>query len=94
MLEKYAQKNSKIASRIIEEEAVVVLPQISEVNILNKVATRIWYLSDGNRKISEILAVIQDEYNAKPSQIEQDLINFINIMVDKKMLCLCDHPMG
>ena len=92
ILEKYISKDEATASRIIEEEAVIVIPEISEVNTLNNVATRIWELADGSKKISEIINSIQNEYNAKPAQVKNDSLEFINKLIAEKMLVISDQP--
>lgn len=92
ILEKYISKDANTASRIIEEEAVIVIPEISEVNTLNKVATRIWELADGSKIISEIISTIQNEYKADPAQVKNDSIEFINKMISEKMLIISDQP--
>ena len=90
ILEKFLAKSPQTASRILEGEAVVVLPKISEVNILNDAATRIWELCDGTKKTSEIIAQIQAEYNADAVQIKTDSLAFIAKLVDQQMLVISD----
>ena len=92
LLEKYLSKSTDTASRIIEGEAVIVLPQSSEVNTLNKIGTKIWNMANGNVKISEIISAIYQEYNVEMAHIKKDILEFINIMVTAKMLELSDQP--
>ena len=93
IVEKYVSKSSSTASRIIEDEAVIVLPNISKVTTLNKVATRIWDMADGSKKIFEIINELQQEYDAEPAQIKNDSIDFINKMLTEKMLVISDQPL-
>ena len=92
ILNKFISKSSNTASRIIEDEAVIVLPGISQVNTLNKVGTRIWDMADGNKKISEIINIIQHEFEAEAIQIKNDSIEFINKMLTENMLVISDLP--
>ena len=90
IVEKYVSKSSSTASRIIEGEAVIVLPKISKVTTLNEVATRIWDMADGSKKIFEIINELQQEYDAEPAQIKNDSIDFINKMLTENMLIISD----
>lgn len=88
----YPIRSKKTASRILQEEAVIVLPQESKVNTLNPVGTRIWELSDGNRTIKDIIKAIINEFEAEKTEVEKDIIEFINELVNKNMLALQEEP--
>ena len=90
IFEKYLNKSPKTASRIIEGEAVVVLPETSDVNILNYVASRIWDLADGRKKTNEIILTIQNEYEAEDEEIKNDSVEIINMLITKNMLIVAD----
>ncbi|MDW7681197.1 MAG: PqqD family protein, partial [bacterium] len=62
ILNSYPIKSSDIASRILDGEAVVVLPMESTVYTFDPVGTRIWELITGNDKVSAIVKTIQNEY--------------------------------
>ena len=94
ILEKYIAKSPETASRIIEEEAVVVQPGISQVNTFNRVATRIWDLADGKKKVLEIIAELEQEYDVEPKQVTDDSIEFINRLLTDKMLVISNEPAG
>ena len=92
ILDKYLMKSNSTAARIIEGEAVVVLPQKSIVNTLNKVGTRIWELADGQNKVSEIIDFLNAEFDVQRETAEKDTIAFVNDLVTKDMLVLGDTP--
>lgn len=85
-LNKIPCKKEPIAYRTIDNEVVVILPQISEVNILNEVGTRIWELIDGTKTISEIISIIFDEYDVEKEELEKDTIEFINKLKESEMI--------
>ena len=89
-LNKYPKKSDNIASRILDGEAVVILPLESLVYTFDPVGTRIWELINGKNKIANIVDAIQNEYEVDPDVAEQDTIDFINELVSKKMLILND----
>jgi len=87
-MNKYPNKSENTASRILDGEAVVVLPLESLVYTFDPVGTRIWELIDGKKKIASIVNEIQNEYEASPEAAKQDTIDFIQELVAKKMLIL------
>jgi len=89
-MNKYPNKSDNTASRILDGEAVVILPLESLVYTFDLVGTRIWELIDGRKKISHIVKNIQNEYEVNPESAKQDTIDFIQELVAKKLLILND----
>ena len=90
ILNKYPIKSNDTASRILEDEAVIVLPLESIVYTFDTVGTRIWELITGSKKISGIVKEIQNEYEVEHEEAELDIIEFINELVSKKILVLSE----
>ncbi len=72
----------QVAARIVDGEAVVVLADAGEVNVLNPVGTRIWELIDGTRSVTEIAQTIQAEYEVTGPQAQQDVTEFLQALAD------------
>ena len=68
LTEKYPVLHPQVAARIIDGEAVIVLPQSSQVNVLNEVGSRIWEFIDGTRNVGEITEIIVAEYDVTAEQ--------------------------
>ena len=77
-----------VIGKIVDGEAVVILANKGQVKVLNEVGTRIWELADGYRKISEIIKIVSDEFDANIDKIEQDTLDFIDQLVSKGMFTL------
>ncbi len=75
-------KNERIPWRIIEGEAILVKVDSGEVIHLNEVAAEIWRMIDGQRKISEIIDLIQKDFDVGREQAEKDTIEFIKSLSD------------
>lgn len=86
MEKKIPKKSNRTASRIIDNEAVVVIPEENIVNVLNKTGTRIWDLVDGERNLDEIATIIASEFGITYEEAYQDLMEFIKDLVDKGMM--------
>jgi len=90
LAEKYPVFHPQVAARIIDGEAVIVLPESGQVTVLNEVGSRIWELIDGTRNVGEITEIIVAEYDVTAEQAERDVEEFIEELVESKMLVLAD----
>lgn len=70
-----------VVSRIIEGEAVIVLPEQGRVKVLNEVGSRIWTLADGHRTLESIVETICQEYAVTPAQAQADALAFVEELV-------------
>lgn len=92
MLHKYLKQHEDTASRIIEGEAIVLTPANGMLHTLNSVGTRIWELANGKRDVSDIIDKLTEDFDAEKNKIKEDAIHFIEDLVHKKMLVLCEKP--
>ena len=81
-LDKVYKKSDSIVSRKIADEFILVpirqnVGDLESISTLNEVATRIWELIDGKKKVREIKDVILDEYEVTPEKLETDIIKYI-----------------
>ncbi len=82
VLDKIYKKSDSIVSRKIADEFILVpirqnVGDLESISTLNEVATRIWELIDGKKKVREIKDVILDEYEVTPKKLESDIIKYI-----------------
>jgi len=70
-------KNPNAAYRIYEGQATIVLPEHSEVNVLNPIGSVIWDGIDGRRTLEEILQQLLNEYDISREQATSDLEGFV-----------------
>jgi hypothetical protein len=75
--------NPNVVGRMVDGEAVLVLPDQGQVKVLNPVGARIWSLADGSRSIAQIAQVICDEYEVDPEQAQADVLEFFARLEDK-----------
>ena len=92
VLTKYPSRSSEMASRIIENETVVVIPQEGIVEVLNNTGSRIWELMDGKKKTQEIIDILVPELEVSKEVLQTDTIGFLEELADKKMVVLSDEP--
>ena len=90
-LTKHPKRSQDTASRVIENEAVIVIPGLGLVRVLNEVASRIWQLLDGRNPIEGIIRIISSEFNVSLEVAKKDTLDFIKELKDKKMVVSGDE---
>lgn len=84
----YPKPHPQTAGRVIDGEAVLILADSSEVNVLNQVGSRIFELSDGNKSVEEISKIIAKEYDVTREQSDIDVRQFLLLLVDQSVIVL------
>ena len=85
-LDAQPNKHPRTASRLVDGEAVIVLPEENVVKVLNAVGSRVWELADGTRTVREIATTIYDEYDVSHEQAEKEVIEFVTELIRDEMM--------
>lgn len=72
--------------RLLDREAVIVLPDRGEVKVLNEVGAQIWTLADGSRSVREIAASVASVYQVSPAEAEADTVEFLRELFEKALI--------
>ena len=83
---------SGVVGRIVDNEAVLVLPEKGKIKVLNEVGARIWSLVDGKRSIGQIAAAICDEYQVDLPVAEADSLAFIAELAERGVVTVAPKP--
>jgi Coenzyme PQQ synthesis protein D (PqqD) len=89
---KYPVLHPQVATRIVDGEALIVLADSGQVNVLNPVGTRMWELMDGTRTIQQIADAICDEFDVGKDEAERDLEEFVQQLIGANAIVLQDQP--
>ncbi len=81
-LEKRFAKDPSIVSRKIADEFILVpirqkVGDVESIYTMDEVASRIWELIDGEKRVEEIREAIVGEFEVSPEEAEVDLIKFL-----------------
>ena len=81
-IERRFVKDSSIVSRRISGEHILVpirqkAGDLESIFTLNEVASRIWDLLDGEKRVEEIRNAIVEEFDVSPKEAEEDLLEFL-----------------
>jgi hypothetical protein len=91
-LNSYPVSHPQVAAQIVDDEAVIVLSDAGEINVLDPVGTRVWELIDGLRTVQQIVDVIVDEFEVTLEQAQSDVVEFMETLVQDKMVVLQASP--
>ena len=80
-----------VQGRVLNNEAVVVLPEKGEVKVLNEVGALIWSLADGRHSIHEIAEIVATEYAVTLAEAESDTLAFITELQAKGVISVEDR---
>jgi Coenzyme PQQ synthesis protein D (PqqD) len=65
---------------------VLLNPKNGEYYTLEPVGARVWQLCDGKRTLSEIAAIISQEYEQSPEVIESDILELAQELIDEELV--------
>jgi hypothetical protein len=82
----YPKPHPQTAGRVIDGEAILMLADDSEIQVLNQVGSRIFELADGSRSVSEIAQLIAGEYQVDEAQAQQDTLAFLRQLVIQNVM--------
>lgn len=74
---KRLQRRAGTSFKVIDGEALVVLPHTGEYKILNGVGSLVWQLLDGSRDLDSIISRVCDEFEVGPEQARSDVEQFL-----------------
>jgi hypothetical protein len=89
---KYPVLHPQVATRIVDGEALIVLADSGQVNVLNRVGTRMWELIDGTRSVQQIVDTVCTEFEVTEDQAQRDIEEFVQELIDVNAIVLQDQP--
>lgn len=87
-LNRLIKRNENVAWRVIDGETLIVNPKDSLIYPLNIVATRVWELINGENSCSDIIAIIDEEFEGEKTGLQQDILSFIDDLLNKGLATL------
>ena len=89
---RYPTPHSQVAGRVIDGEAVLVLSDSGQVEILNEVGARVWELADGTRSLAQIVSAVTDEFDVGADEASVDVLAFMDRLVAEHIIIMRDEP--
>lgn len=84
----FPKPHPQTAGRVFDGEAVLILADRSEINVLNQVGALIFELADGQHPVTDIVTAITSQFNVSREEAEQDTIDFLEELAQLDVLVL------
>ena len=84
----FPKPHPQTAGRVIDNEAVLMMADSSEIKVLNPVGSRIFELANGVMSVSEIINTLSKEYEVAEETLTIDVIEFLQNLVQQNILIL------
>lgn len=84
----YPKPHPQTAGRVFDGEAVLILADRSEINVLNQVGALIFELADGQHAVTDIVTAITSQFKVGREEAEQDTIGFLEELAQLDVLVL------
>ena len=94
ILQLYPKPHPQTAGRVIDDEAVLMLADDSEINVLNSVGSRIYELADGNHSVQQIVDTLVAEFEANADEVAKDTTEFLQDLVNKNVMVFLNQNEG
>ena len=80
------EHNEAVLTQQVGGTRVLLDPDEGRYYSLDEVSGRIWDLCDGTREVREVIATVEDEYEAEPGMIEHDVEVFLSELLAERLL--------
>jgi hypothetical protein len=71
---------------LVDEDSVVVSPELGQVRVLNGVGTVIWRLLVEEARVEEIEVYLVDHYEVAETQARRDVKEFLDELVARELV--------
>ena len=83
------KKDDSFCERQLGKETIFLSPEGNHIHSLDEVGTFIWKQLDGVRPLADVIDSLCDEYDVSHDQAERDLLAFIAILAETRLLTAC-----
>lgn len=80
------QRRDGVLVQEAQGQTVLLRPEDGSYYALKDVGARIWELCDGERSVSDIAAVLCNEFDAPVKTVEADVIEFVDELRSEQLL--------
>jgi len=80
------RRKDKVLAHQVEGKEVLLRLDSGEYYALDEVGSCIWALCDGTRSVGEVVAKLDEEYDAPPDTIRSDALELLQDLLDEKLV--------
>ena len=85
MSNKIPMQAEQVAYRVVEDSAVLVSPEDSQLYWLNPVASRVWELADGQNTVEDIAVLLCQDYEVDRETALRDTEEMVAAFTAKQL---------
>jgi hypothetical protein len=86
------KQQERILTQEVSGSVVLFNMESGRYYSLNDVGTRTWELCDGLRSVSEVMALLAEEYDASTEMIREDVMNLLVELRDENLVVEVPPP--
>lgn len=79
------KKAGHIEWQTVENRMVLIDTRESELLRLNEVGAAVWEALDGEKTSEEIIAYVQEQFEAPANQIRKDVLGFLHKLLEREL---------
>ena len=79
-------RRSDVLAQAAGDTVILLTPDSGEYFTLNEVGSRIWELADGSRSVTEIAAVLVEEYEAPLDEVRSDALEVLGELAEEGLV--------
>lgn len=84
----YPQPHPQTAGRVIDGEAVLILSDDSQINVLNPVGSVVFELADGTNSIADIVSEVTKQFEVTDQQATEDVLAFLKELESQHVMVI------
>lgn len=93
-LESRVSRSDRVAARVVQGRAVIVVMDTRALHTLNEVGTKVWESlgREQRRSVAELVDEVVAEFDVEPARAAEDVLGFVDAMIDVGALMLEEGP--
>lgn len=84
----YPHPHPQTAGRVIDGEAVLILADSSEINVLNPVGSIVFELADGTHSVADIVTTVTEQFDVTTEQATEDVLTFLEELKNQQVMVI------
>ncbi|HWE60689.1 MAG TPA: PqqD family protein [Chloroflexota bacterium] len=80
------RRNEQVISQSFEDTLLLLHPTTGEYYSLDEVGGRVWELCDGTRSVAQVIATIDEEFDAPMAEIAADVLELLGELADEQLV--------
>jgi len=79
-------RKKRVVAQAVEDEIVLILPDLGKVKVLNDTGSRIWEWIDGQSTVEEIALKLHRFFEVEMEQAREDVLVFLRELRQKDLI--------